>query len=145
MGKFTDDFFMFPIKIYDGFSLRKALKEEEDEFNSAPVPIDWVTGFARIPGRDLDKLMWHDGFSRDRSVESVAQEGFDTTVVISDIYGEFISTWPRKKFEAKLDEFMEKWRASLPQINLPFISFNGLETPPHTSGTTSEGTGVTKD
>lgn len=109
MGKFTDDFFVFPIKIYDGYSLKRALKEEEDNLSLGPVPADWIVGHIRIPGRDLSKMVWHDGFSRDRTVEDVHKEGFDTTVVISDIYGEFVCTWNRKKFEAKLDEFMEKW------------------------------------
>jgi len=108
MGKFTDDFFSFPIKVYDGFSLKKAMEREERDNTDEPVPIDWVVGWVKIPGRDLGKLMWHDGFSRERRVEDVAKEGFDTTIVVSDIYGDFVCTWPRKKFEQKLDEFMEK-------------------------------------
>lgn len=107
MGKFTEEFFMFPIKIYDGFSLKKAMKEEDSEDTKGPVPIDWIVGHVRIPAKDLPKIMWHDGFSREKSVEEVAEKGFDLTIVMSDIYGEFVCTWPRKKFEVRLDEFME--------------------------------------
>jgi hypothetical protein len=112
--KFTDRFFTFLIKMYDGFSLRKAIeKEESDENIEGPIPADWVTGIARIPGKEIKKgrLGWHDGFSRERTVEQAANEGFDQTSVMSLNYGEFLCTWPRKKFEEKLNEFMEKFEA----------------------------------
>ena len=121
MGKFTDDYFGFPIKIYDGFSFKKALEEEDKEGVDGPVPIDWVMGHVKLPAKDLHKLMWHDGFSRDRPVSEVAEHGFDLTIVVCEPHGEFICTWPRKKFEEKLNEFYDKWQASLPQVNLPFM------------------------
>lgn len=121
MGKFTDDFFSFPIKVYDGFSLKKALEEEDKGDTEAALPIDWVMGWVKIPAKDLHKLMWHDGFSRERNVKDVADEGFDLTIVVSEYHGEFVSTWPRKKFEQKLDEFMEKWEASKPSSGLPWL------------------------
>lgn len=122
MSKFTDDFFSFPIKIYDGFSLKKAMKEEED--TDGPVPIDWIVGQVRLPAKDLHRMMWHDGFSRDRTVSDVAENGFDMTSVVHDDYGEFMCTWPRKKFEQKLDEFMEKWNTEKNPVVLPFIHFD---------------------
>lgn len=109
MGKFTEEYFVFPIKIYDGYSLKRAMKQEEESENEGPVPVDWVVGHVRIPGRDMYKAIWHDGFSRERTVSEVADKGFDLTVVLSDVYGDFVCTWPRKKFEAKLDEFMEQY------------------------------------
>lgn len=138
MGKFTDDFFVFPIKIYDGFSLKKAMEQEGKEDTDTPVPIDWIVGHVRIPARDLHKIVWHDGFSRERTVGDVAEKGFDLTIVSSDIYGEFICTWSRKKFEAKLDEFMEQWETRMMQdaqamtgfmaiSSLPELSKNGEE------------------
>jgi len=120
MGKFTEEFFSFPMKIYDGFSVKKAMEQEDKDTTEEPVPIDWITGWVRIPARDLHKLMWHDGFSRERKVEEVAEGGFDLTIVVSDMYGEFVCTWPRKKFEAKLDEFMEK-RQSSGKIGQPVL------------------------
>lgn len=110
MSKFTDDFFTFPIKVYDGFSLKKAMEEEDKDATEAPVPIDWVAGWVKLPVRDLPKMMWHDGFSRERSVKDVAEQGFDLTIVVTDVYGDFVCTWPKKKFEAKLDEFMSKYQ-----------------------------------
>lgn len=123
MSKFTDDFFTFPIKIYDGFSLKKAMEAEDKDTTDEPVPIDWVVGWVKLPAKDLHKMMWHEGFSRERKVEEVAEKGFDLTIVISEVWGEFVSTWNKKKFEEKLNEFMEKWKATLPQVNVPFITY----------------------
>ena len=131
MNKFTDDFFTFPIKVYDGFSLKKAMEEEEKVATDAPVPIDWVAGWIRVPVRDLPKMMWHDGFSRERNVKDVAEEGFDLTIVVTDTYGEFVSTWPRKKFEAKLDEFMNKYQTKAKDyLASPNPTIVALSTPP---------------
>ena len=121
MGKFTDDFFMFPIKVYDGFSLKKALEAEDKETTEGPLAIDWVMGYARIPAKDLSRMMWHDGFSRERSVEDVANNGFDLTIVVSDMHGEFVSTWPRKRFEEKINEFMEKWEDNQTQNKVMWL------------------------
>ena len=104
MSKFTDDFFGFPIKLYDGFSLKKAMEQEDKEGVDAPVPIDWVVGMVKLPAKDLLRLMWHDGFTRDRTVSDVAENGFDVTTVICEPHGEFMCTWPRKKFEDKFCE-----------------------------------------
>lgn len=135
MSKFTEDFFGFPIKIYDGFSLKKALEEEDKEGVDGPVPIDWIVGYVKIPAKDLTKLMWHDSFSRDRTVSDVAENGFDVTTVVCEPHGEFMCTWQRKKFEQKLDEFMEKWKASqtpayMPTINLPFVYMDNMPSLP---------------
>lgn len=113
MNKFTDDFFSFPIKVYDGFSLKKAMEEEDKTSTDSPVPIDWVTGWVKIPVKDLYKMIWHDGFSRERSVKEVAEGGFDLTIVISDVWGEFVCTWGRKKFEDRVNEFMEKRQSGI--------------------------------
>lgn len=110
MAKFTDDYFIFPIKIYDGFSLRRALDQEEKEMVDAPVPADWILGYARLSAKEFEdrRVCWYDFYSRESSVEQAAKEGFDQTMVVSDRYGEFGCMWPRKKFEEKLNEFMEK-------------------------------------
>ena len=118
MHKFTDDFFGFPIKVYDGFSAKKAMEAEDKDTTDEPVPIDWIAGWAKIPAKDLPKMMWHDGFSRERKVEEVAKNGFDLTMVFSDVYGDFVCTWGRKKFEEKLNEFMEK--------RVPVVYINGI-------------------
>lgn len=107
MAKFTDDYFAFPIKIYDGFSLKKAMDEEE---MGVEATADWISGVIRIPVKEFleHRVFWHDGFSRGRSIEEVASDGFDITLVCSEVYGDFSCTWERKKFEEKLNEFISK-------------------------------------
>jgi hypothetical protein len=123
MNKFTDNFFGFPIKVYDDFSAKKAMDAEDKDTTNEPVPIDWIVGWAKIPVSDLHKLMWHDGFSRDRKVEQVASEGFDLTMVCSNTLGDFVCTWPKKKFEEKINEFMEKRRESqAPPPGTPYFT-----------------------
>src|ERR1044072_1997570 len=133
MSKFTDDFFSFPIQIYDRFSFKTALKEEDEEGVDGPVPIDWIVGHVRLPVKDLHRMMWHDAFSRDRTVSDVAENGFDATAVVSHEYGEFMCTWPRKKFEEKLNEFIEKWdeaQEAKKQVLTPYIYIEPAPMPP---------------
>lgn len=119
MIKFTDDFFRFPIKVYHSFSLKKAMEEEDKEDSVKPIPIDWIIGYAKIPVKDMIRTMWYDGFSRERTVEDVAKDGFDLTIVINEIWGEYTCSWPRKKFEEKLDEFMRQYDLGNPYFSLP--------------------------
>ena len=127
MHKFTDDFFGFPIKVYDGFSAKKAMEAQDKDTTDEPVPIDLIAGWAKIPAKDLPKMMWHDGFSRERKVEEVAKNGFDLTMVFSDIYGDFVCTWTRKKFEEKLNEFMEKRPTFMQGFN-PYVPIMPIDT-----------------
>jgi hypothetical protein len=117
--KFTDTFFAFPIKIYDGFSLKKALEREEKEDSETPEPIDWISGVGRLPAKEIRKISWYDGFSREMTVEQAAKNGFDQTIIVSPNYGDFTCVWPRKKFEEKLNEFMDKINEVKKDLEIP--------------------------
>lgn len=106
MVKFTDKFFAFPIKIYDGASLSQAMEAEETL--NMRLEADWISGVCRVPAADMETVIYQDGYSNGRTIEQVKEEGFDLTVVYLDRYGEFICTWGRKKFEEKLNEFMAR-------------------------------------
>lgn len=108
MAKFTDDYFSFPIKIYNSLSLRKARQEEES--TEQPVEAEWVQGVMKLPVEEIFKISWHDGFSREREIKDVVEIGFDSTVVYSNTYGDFICTLNRKEFEDRLNKFMERWQ-----------------------------------
>lgn len=97
--KYTDRFFSFPIRIYDGKTL--------DENNEGEG--DWIVGVVRIPFDDMRYSCWYDGFSRDKNVEEVNKEGFDTTIVSNKMHGQFNCIWNRKKFEEKLNEGIAKY------------------------------------
>lgn len=107
MGKFTDRFFVFPIKIYDNASLKRALDQEATTGEVAEA--DWIEGKFRFPAIDLDGITYHESFSRDRQIDAVLREGFDLTSVYSPIHGEMVCTWPMKKFEEKLNDFMDRY------------------------------------
>lgn len=112
MVKFTDSFFSFPIRIYDGDSMEKHLRVSEMlEQNIEP---EWVVGIMKVPAQWFvdDKINWVDSYSRGRGVEDVEREGFDTTHV--DIDGSlYCCVWERRKFEDKLNEFMERYSSKI--------------------------------
>lgn len=107
---FTDQFFSFPIKVYDGVSARMAEKLEESL--GTPQEADWHRGVARLPIQEFEegRIYWFDAFSQGRNVD---EDGFDTTHIYSEKFGNFTCTWDRKKFEEKLNEFVEKWEEKL--------------------------------
>lgn len=94
--KHTDKFFLFPVKVYN------------DEIAEDEVDPDWVLGYARIPIDQLYTITWFDTFTKGKAVSEVADKGCDLTKVISDKYGAYICLWPRKKFETKLNDYMDK-------------------------------------
>ncbi len=116
MNKFTDRFFAFPIKIYDSLSLGRAMEFEESVGMKADA--EWITGVARISAKDLENITWQDGYSNGRTIVEVKEEGFDLTIVYTEIWGEYICMWTRKKFEEKLNEFMARQPQEKEENNL---------------------------
>lgn len=109
--KYTDKWFKFPVRIYDGFSVTKAIMVEDKKFQDNPgdaepeIP-DWVEGYARIPLEQITS--WIDFYSEGRETAEVAKEGFDLTMVETRTLGKFECTWKREKFEKELDNFYER-------------------------------------
>jgi len=101
--KYTNGLFTFPVRIYDGFSVRKALKREEDV--DVSVDADWVEGKARIPISEFKGVV--DYIPRGSSIETVEQEGFDCCAVITHSMGDFICNVSQDEFEIMLNEFAE--------------------------------------
>lgn len=102
---YTEQKFTFPMKIYDGLSLRQAIKREEA--TEVAEEADWVQGVCRIPIEEIKA--WFDVFSKGKTIDEVLQEGFDSTIIVTNTMGEFECTWPRKRFERELDEFHDKY------------------------------------
>jgi len=110
--KYTDKWFKFPIRVYDGFSVHKALLIEDKKMMEDPESIekpetpDWVMGYAKVP---VDQILgWVDYFSEGRETSDVAKEGFDLTLIETKSLGKFECLWLRAKFEEELDRFCEK-------------------------------------
>lgn len=116
--KYSDQFFKFPIKVYETTSVRRALKEEEA--TDIPHDGDWVIGYVRMPYWALDEMCWYDVFTKGKEVAEVADKGFDATFVMHLKYGEFECTWSREKFEKELDKFTEwydkEWEKENPTV-----------------------------
>lgn len=114
--KYSEKFFKFPIRVYDEFSLVKAMVKEDRNFSEAKDPDeidgpekgDWVMGFARVPYKEI--LGWVDHFEEGTNVKDVHEKGFDMTMVLTRTMGRFECIWKREKFESKLNEFVEKNR-----------------------------------
>lgn len=106
--KYTDTIFSFPIRVYDGFQVRKSMRKEEALIDDleAPIEDDWITGIARIPISEIQA--WFDYFTPGRKVSDVSETGFDSTVVMTNSLGDFVCMWDRKKFENKLDDFAKR-------------------------------------
>lgn len=124
--KYTDGLFSFPIRVYDGFSIRKAIKREEDI--DMPVDGDWVAGMARIPFAEIKGLI--DYFSVGRTPEEVASEGFDCCLVLTNSFGDFIATLPMKEFEQKLNSFADKYEKQIRELVEEEMKEKSVSTPP---------------
>ena len=94
----TDKFFIFPIKCYN------------ENYNEDPDATDaeWILGYARLPLAECYEITWHDTFTAGKDLAELAKKGGDLTKIVSERYGTYISLWDRKKFEKKIDEYMEK-------------------------------------
>lgn len=101
--KYTNGLLTFPVRIYDGFSVRKALKREEDV--DVPVDADWVEGKARIPLSEFMGVV--DYIPRGSNIETVEEDGFDCCAVITHTMGDFICNIAQDEFEIILNEFAE--------------------------------------
>lgn len=115
MSNYTDLFFEMPIKVYDGFSLKKV--QEEEETSNEPVEAAWVTGKVRLPYTDI--LSWYDGFSKGRDPKDVVENGFDFTIVETRSMGDYVCIWKKERFEAKLNEhvnFIRENNLSVPVL-----------------------------
>lgn len=104
--KFTDNFFEFPIKMYEG---QKPYSDDEDCGTYTGLP--WISGKVRVHKSDIGEGMYYQEWIGSKSIDEVREEGYNETAVWISAYGEFICLWDYKKFEAKLNAFMEKHQA----------------------------------
>jgi hypothetical protein len=101
--KHTDKFFLFPIKA----------RNEEFHDDDLDKSDDWVLGYARMPINELYEITWFDCFSKGKDMADLVKKGSDLTRVCSERFGHYICLWDRKKFEQKLNDYMEKLEVDL--------------------------------
>lgn len=124
--KYTDGLFEFPVRIYDGLSLRKALKQEEDM--EIPIDGDWVEGSVEIPFGEIKGLI--DYFSKGRSLEDVYKDGFDCCLVMTMNFGDYICLLPKKEFKRRLNEFASKYSMDIEEMVEERMAEKTRNTPP---------------
>lgn len=103
--KFTNGMFEFPIRIYDGFSVRRALKREEEI--DVAQDMEWAAGYAEIPLDEYNGC--RDFFDSGRDVKDVSKGDFDGTLVMTKTLGDFICIWSRNKLKDKLNSFADTY------------------------------------
>ena len=114
--KYTETLFRFPVKISDGFSVRKNIKKEEllmDDLE-APLPDDWVEGVVEIPLKEICGVIDH--FSAERRVEQVAKEGFDSSLIMTHTLGDYVCTLTRKQFKERLNAFADRYEKMIDEF-----------------------------
>lgn len=104
--KHTDKFFLFPIKVYN-----ESFKDDE------PEDTDWVLGYARLPLGELYDITWFDCYTKGKEVADVSKKGPDLTQIYSERFGRYICLWDRKKFESKLNDYIEKLEKQIQDEN----------------------------
>lgn len=138
---FSEGLFKFPIKVYDAFSVAKAIAKEDKKFDAAiadeiddiePEETDWVLGYIRIPLQEIKA--WTDIFSDGKSVKQIADTGFEETMVITKTLGNHCCLWPRKKFEEEVDKFAEKYEKGIQDMVEEAFSEKKDKTPPRPRG-----------
>lgn len=115
MSKFTDDYFKFPIIMYDGASVESALAKEQRDLETNQEILDnykpeFAVGYARLPAKEFDdsNVIWMETYKKGDSLDDVASSGFQETLVISKNWGDFQCAWDMKKFEEMLNSYMAK-------------------------------------
>lgn len=108
--KYTDKFFKFPIRIYDGLEMLKAeideeKKLEEEDPDLTPVPIEFLVGRKAV--RIDDIIGYNETMDREHDKQEVREQGFPCTIVEIKDQGPYFCNWTFKKFEEKLNEFCE--------------------------------------
>lgn len=106
--KYTDGLFKFPVKTYDGRSLREFMrKEEKQELAEDETDPDWCVGWIKIPANEIVGL--REFFTQGRTMQDVAENGHDLTIVLTRTLGDYVSTWKIEKIEDKLNEFVDSY------------------------------------
>ncbi len=115
--RFTDKFFEFPIRIYDGQTISEALEEGPQE-----DPL-WILGDIKIPAEKVASLKWHSYFKEENGVKGAIEReekrpgsGLPHTMVMLESGHEYVCPLNKSRFEDELNNFVEKMEANLRKI-----------------------------
>lgn len=113
--RYTDKFFEFPIRIYDGMErLKVAIKQDKQlEINPDDVEEEdspWVRGTCAILPEHI--ISFNETMSFEKTIDDIIKEGEGnmTRIELKEDRVE-VCAWPLKKFKEKLNAFVEKYNA----------------------------------
>lgn len=105
--KYTEQFFKFPVRIYDRYSVQNSEKREEME--NAPVEGDWTIGQKAIPYTEITD--YGDYFDSEEGISSVEEHGFTSTIIFTKDAGVFISPLIIEDFEERLNKHVDNLKS----------------------------------
>jgi len=113
--KYTDNFFKFPIRLYDIVSLQETALAEEKHFEETKeittLPANFAVGYKSLRPNDIKAF--GDAYSNESNLELAMEEGFNICVVETfqgDVYECNLKT---EEFEGALNEHIIKFPASI--------------------------------
>lgn len=108
--KYTERFFKFPIRIYDGHSMYKAEKEEEKQELAGqlidPVHVDFAVGYKTLKHNSIRG--WMESYTTEQGLDYVMEQGFPCTLVTTKEDETYLCNWTMAEFEEALDNFVER-------------------------------------
>lgn len=104
--KFSERYMAIPIRMYQADEIEHLTEEKRLAGSTEPIDPDYVIGKVKICPYNIEE--YYDAFSRPRNLESVRDSGFDSTRLIMKSGEYYDCTWNMKKFEEKVDKFVEK-------------------------------------
>ena len=107
MSYVKENFFKFPIKMYDLYSMINAENQEDKnakDGNIEPIQVEFVDGLKSCRPENI--LSWTESYHKGQSMEEVMEDGFPITVVnVSEGLGiaQYECLWNLEEFEKQLD------------------------------------------
>lgn len=99
MPKFTDTFFLIPVRVYH---------TELEDLEADDATGDFATAWCRIPCEDFyNGACWYQAYPQGTMGIQTAEKGFELTI-IRTANCSYLCTWPMKEFERELNKFMKK-------------------------------------
>jgi len=113
MSYVKDNFFEFPIKMYDVYSMMNAEIQEDKQVETegviAPKHVDSTSTLKQCRPESI--IGWIEAGDRGQSVQELEEEGFNRSI-ITVLEGQdrvqYECLWTKAKFEEKLNKWMEK-------------------------------------
>lgn len=106
MFKPSDEFFKFPIRVYD-HNYDQEGAEEYLKLHGYRPKREYIIGYVRVRIKDI--LSWEDTYSIYTPIEEVKEKGSMLTLVTTKD-NEFFCSWTRERFEEAYNMFVDGYK-----------------------------------